>query len=328
MADIIAGRKAMSKFFYQYGFGEKLSSVPQKRLTEIICGLAMKGNQSRTTDFAELKQGFRTSYGHFLSKGKWDEQKVSQQQQTEALRKADELAQTKGAPIYLSIDDTVIEKKKPSSRATRPMEGTGWHYSHLEGKQVFGYQVFGANISTGDFSLCYCLRRCCPENGSKIDMAVQLLDTLPETDARVILQMDSWYTCKALWDKALEKNITLIGAMKSNRILILAVTAAAPRITLLCSQTANTTSLQWAVTSIGFIAMKGRSTESKRLLSCSPIPRMHLAARRHSASSFALISAFLMGKFFFITPIAGKLRSCSSSKKCIWASNPLWFVLQ
>ena len=64
MADIIAGRKAMSKFFYQYGFGEKLSSVPQKRLTEIICGLAMKGNQSRTTDFAELKQGFRTSYGH------------------------------------------------------------------------------------------------------------------------------------------------------------------------------------------------------------------------------------------------------------------------
>ena len=125
----------------------------------------------------------------------------------------------KGFPIYLSIDDTVIEKKKPSSRATRPMEGTGWHYSHLEGKQVFGYQVFGANISTGDFSLCYCLRRCCPESGSRIDMAVQLLDTLPETNARVILQMDSWYTCKALWNKALEKKVTLIGAMKTNRIL-------------------------------------------------------------------------------------------------------------
>jgi len=40
MADIIAGRKAIGKLFYQYGFGEKLSSVPQKRLTEIICGLA------------------------------------------------------------------------------------------------------------------------------------------------------------------------------------------------------------------------------------------------------------------------------------------------
>ena len=96
MTDIIAGRKATGKFFYQYGFGENLSSVPQKKLTEIICGLAMKGKQSRTTDFAELNQEFRTSYGHFLSKGKWDEQKVSQQQQTQALRKAGELAPGEG----------------------------------------------------------------------------------------------------------------------------------------------------------------------------------------------------------------------------------------
>lgn len=219
MVDIIAGRKEVGKFFYSYGFEKNLSGVPQNRLAEMICSLAMKGNQSKTTDFAELKQGFRTTYGYFLSKGKWDEEKVSQRQQTEALRKASELALAKGEPVYLSIDDTVIEKKKPSSRAVRPMEGTGWHYSHLEGKQVFGYQVFGANISTGNFSICYCLRRCSPESGSKINMAVELLNTLPQTDARVILQMDSWYTCKALWDKAVEKNITLIGAMKTNRIL-------------------------------------------------------------------------------------------------------------
>ena len=219
MVDIVTARQEIGKFFYKYGFGETLSSVPQNRLAEIISSLAMKGNQSKTTDFAEPGQGYRTTYGHFLSKGKWDEQAVSQKQQERSLQKAAELALAKHVPLYLSIDDTVIEKKKPSSQAKRPMEGTGWHYSHLAGKQVFGYQVFGANISTGNFSLCYCLRRCCPENGSKIDMAVQLLDTLPETDAHIILQMDSWYTCKALWDKALEKNITLIGAMKTNRIL-------------------------------------------------------------------------------------------------------------
>lgn len=219
MVDIIAARNAVGKFFYSYGFGKILSGVPQNRLAEIICSLAMKGNQSKTTDFAELKQGFRTTYGYFLSKGKWDEEKVSQRQQEEALRKASEIALAKGEPVYLSIDDTVIEKKKPSSRAVRPMEGTGWHYSHLKGKQVFGYQVFGANISVGDVSQRYCLRRCCPESGSKINMALELLDTLPRTDARIILQMDSWYTCKPLWEKALEKNITLVGAIKTNRIL-------------------------------------------------------------------------------------------------------------
>lgn len=219
MVNIIAAREEIGKFFYKYGFGDILSSVPQNRLAEMILGLAMKGNQSRTTDFAELKQGLRTTYGYFLSHGKWDEEKISQKQQEELFRKAADLAKERQTPLYLSIDDTVIKKKKPSLYAKRPMEGTSWHYSHLEGKQIYGYQVFGANISVGDFSLCYSLRRCCPENGSKIDMAAKLLDTLPHTDARVIVQADSWYTCKALWDKALEKELNLIAAMKTNRIL-------------------------------------------------------------------------------------------------------------
>lgn len=219
MIDIIPATREIGKFFWEYGFNEILTSVPQKRLGDMILGLAMKGNQCHTTDFSELKQGFRTTYGYFLSSGKWDERKVSKKQQKESYMKMAERAVAGQMPLYLSIDDTVISKKPPSSHAKRPMQGTGWHYSHLERKQVFGYQVFGSHISVGDTSLCYSLRRYCPENGSKIDMAVQLIDSLPETDARVILQMDSWYTCKRIWNKAKEKNITLIGALKTNRIL-------------------------------------------------------------------------------------------------------------
>ena len=37
--------------------------------------------------------------------------------------------------------------------------------------------------------------------------------------------------------------------------------------------------------------------------------------------SFVLIVACLIKQSWVITLIAGKLRSCSSSKKCIWASN-------
>lgn len=219
MVNMIAGKVETGKFFFGHGFQELLISVPQQRLGEMVIGLAMKGNQSRTTDFAELDQCCRTTYGHFLSAGKWDEGKVSEKQRHEEFRVVSELAAERGTPVYLRIDDTVVEKKKPSSKAKRPMEGTGWHYSHLKGKQVFGYQIFGAHISTGNTALCYELRRCCPENGSKIDMAVQLLDDLPETGVPVIVLMDSWYICQRLWDKATEKGITMIGALKSNRIL-------------------------------------------------------------------------------------------------------------
>jgi len=191
MVNMIAGKEETGKFFFRFGFESILTSVPQRRLGEMLIGLAMKGNQSRTTDFAELKQCSRTSCGHFLSTGKWDEAKISEKQRQEGFRTVSELAQERDAPVYLSIDDTMVEKKKPSSKAKRPMEGTGWHYSHLEGKLVFGYQIFGAHISTGNTALCYNLRRCCPENGSKIDMAAQLLDDLPETKAPVIALMDS-----------------------------------------------------------------------------------------------------------------------------------------
>lgn len=52
------------------------------------------------------------------------------------------------------------------------------------------------------------------ENGAKTDMAVQLLNELPETDVHIILQMDIWYTRQAVWDKALEKGVTMIGALE------------------------------------------------------------------------------------------------------------------
>ena len=66
--------------------------MPQRRLGDMLIGLTMKGNQSRTTDFAELEQCCRTTYGHFLSAGKWDEGKVSEKQQQEVFRVASQLA--------------------------------------------------------------------------------------------------------------------------------------------------------------------------------------------------------------------------------------------
>lgn len=53
-----------------------LSSVPQRRIQEMILAMAQKGHSGKMTDYAELGFGRRTTYGHFLSKGKWDHMTV------------------------------------------------------------------------------------------------------------------------------------------------------------------------------------------------------------------------------------------------------------
>ena len=57
--------------------------------------------------------------------------------------------------------------------------GAGWHFSHLEGKIIHGHQVHAAIVETGDISLCYSLKRCCPENGTKIDITLDIIRSLP-----------------------------------------------------------------------------------------------------------------------------------------------------
>ncbi len=69
MGNIITAKKEIDKFFYDYGFQKILTSVPQNWSGDIITGLALKGNQSKTTDFAKFKRGCRTTYGYFLSAG-------------------------------------------------------------------------------------------------------------------------------------------------------------------------------------------------------------------------------------------------------------------
>ena len=94
----------------------------------------------------------------------------------------------------------------------------GWHYSRLEGKVVYGHQVHAAIVGTGDASLCYSLKRCCPERGTKIDMTLELIHSFPDHTGAYFL-MDSWYTNPGVLDVCREKGCHLIGAMKTNRIL-------------------------------------------------------------------------------------------------------------
>ena len=218
MENSITVGEELRKYFYESGLNF-LSSVPQRRIQEMILAMAQKGHSGKMTDCGELGMGHRTTYGHFLSKGKWDHEKVEAVQRQKSFQTILSVAEKANQTVFLSIDDTVVPKKKPSRRAARPMEGTGWHYSHLEGKKVYGYQIHAAIASTGSSTLCYSLRRCCPEHGTKVDMTVEVIDSIQESEIPIYVLMDSWYTNADVWNKCKEKKCHLIGAMKTNRIL-------------------------------------------------------------------------------------------------------------
>ena len=217
LVEMITPREQIRKFFFEKHF-DFLTSVPQRRLQEIILSSCVKGNSGKMMDYAETGTAHRTTYGHFLAKGKWDDKRLEEMQKRESFQTTLELSHSKGAPLFVSIDDTVLPKTVPSSKAKRPTEAAGWHYSHLEGKVIYGYQVHAAIVGTGDTSLCYSLKRCCPENGTKIDMTLDVIQSLPE-DAGAYVLMDSWYTNPGVLDACRKKGCHLIGALKTNRIL-------------------------------------------------------------------------------------------------------------
>ena len=218
MKSIIQLKKKIVKFFAEKGF-DFLTSVPQKRMAEIILSSGMKGNTGKTSDYAEYGSVSRTTYGHFLSKGKWNEEKAKKIQKRETLSTVVEKAKKTGKPIYIKIDDTVCEKKPPSSKAKNPTEGTGWHYAHLENDFVFGHQVHTTMVECGEADLCYGMSRYEKGKKTKIEMTLDIISELPHAKQKSYALLDSWYTSAAVINGFTSKNYSVIGAIKTNRVI-------------------------------------------------------------------------------------------------------------
>ena len=100
-------------------------------------------------DYGESGTVHRTTYGHFLAKGKRDDKRLEKTQKHESFQTISELAHQNGTPLFVSIDDTVLTKTVPSSKAKRPTQGAGWHYPYLEGKVIYGHYSNHQNITKG-----------------------------------------------------------------------------------------------------------------------------------------------------------------------------------
>lgn len=225
MRNIIAQQDAVCKVLREEIF-DFLPKVAKKHISGVVNSFSQKYSHARTVDIAEFTGVYRTSVGHFLRNGKWDEKQLDQVQKRMIVQSLMNHAKETNDPIYISIDDTVITKTKPSAKAKRPFEKADWHFSHSEGKMVYGYQLVGIHMASGDQQTCYDLSRYEKGTRTKMEMCEDTLHDIAEKCAeytelarKVYVLMDSWYTNANILHICKESHFTMIGAMKTNRIL-------------------------------------------------------------------------------------------------------------
>jgi len=116
------------------------------------------------------------------------------------------VAKQTNEPVFLMIDDTICQKTKPSLQAKSPIEGCDHHFSHTEGKFVWGHQVVWMMIRCAHRAFPYAFARYDKTSGiSKIALARQMIQSLHGWNHRVYVLFDSWHTSKSLIEVCLTK---------------------------------------------------------------------------------------------------------------------------
>ena len=216
---ILPNNDAMFNFFKSHRLPLYFSKPVLRHIQEFIVAATAKGYRGKVADIAEWSSFHRTSIGHFLSQGVWDESYIRKIVKQESLQFVASHSKDTEQPLFVIHDDTVCKKTKPSSQAQRPIEQADFHYSHLEGKSVWGHQVQATLVQCGDYSLIHDIRRYDKTKQSKIDDACDLAKNMPIPPRSGYALVDSWYTCPKLINAYAARGYQFIGALKTNRIL-------------------------------------------------------------------------------------------------------------
>lgn len=217
---IITASSSIIKFLLKLDLDLFLTEPQLKHVVAFISAMVLRGYDGKVTAIAELSSHrHRTSVGHFLNKSPWNEKLVLDSLKEHVIKRIWRLSEATNNPIYVIIDDTISEKTVPSSKAKRPTEKCGFHNSHLKGKTVYGHQMVTVMLRCGDTVLPYDVVLYDKNSMSKIQIAEEVIRTLPFPVNKGYVLCDSWYSCKALFDASAEKGYTYIGAVKTNRVI-------------------------------------------------------------------------------------------------------------
>ncbi|KJE28011.1 transposase DDE domain protein [Geobacillus kaustophilus] len=216
-----AHHQGIHKFFTMLGLSLYFSKPVMKHLVHIVDAMMTKGFSGTLTDLhhGSFHPNHRTTLSHFFTKSPWDEETLLRKLQQWILRRVGRSAKRENQPIFVSIDDTICQKTKPSPRATNAIQGCDWHDSHAEKKSIWGHSLVWLMVHTATQAFPFAFRLYDKTAGkSKGELAIEMLSSL-DVNRPVYVLMDSWHPSKALVEACLKKGFHVIAMLKTNCIL-------------------------------------------------------------------------------------------------------------
>ncbi|KZM57256.1 transposase [Geobacillus stearothermophilus] len=219
----LAHHQGIHKFFITLGLALYFSKPVMKHLVHIVDAMITKGFSGTLTDLhhGSFHPNHRTTLSHFFTKSPWEEETLLRKLQQWGLHRVERSSKRENQPIFVSIDDTICQKTKPSSRATHAIQGCNWHYSHKDHQSVWGHSLVWRMVHTFTQAFPFAFRLYDKAAGrSKIDLATEMLSSLKGKRAHpVYVLMDSWYPSQELIEACLKQGFHVIAMLKTNRIL-------------------------------------------------------------------------------------------------------------
>jgi len=149
----------------------------------------------------------QSNLNRFLTESEWSEDEV----QDRYIKKISH--QTRRKPTSLIIDDSIAEK------TGKHIEEVQYHKCHSGSGFVFGHQVVTALIMCFGLLLPLFPKLYSKKTQSKIELAKQIIEYASSKIRISQVIMDSWYVCNDIIKLCLKKGLTLIGNIKSNRLI-------------------------------------------------------------------------------------------------------------
>lgn len=206
MKQILPKLKEVNKYL---SFLKNCFTKPQFNHAKNYVGglIALNKKTIKNISVSSKEEKSQSSLNRFLTESSWNEDDV----QDRYIKKLSH--QTKGRIVSLVLDDSIAKK------TGKHIEEAQYHKDHSSKGFVFGHQVVTALVMCHGLLLPLFPKLYSKKTQSKIELAKQIIEYASSRIKISQVIMDSWYVCNDIIGLCLRKSLTLIGNVKSNRVI-------------------------------------------------------------------------------------------------------------